>query len=62
MKWAGGLLKKEQLTVYVHPKVKQGMKFAAVMENTNLSDLVERLLVEYLRTIEGIGDLVEKGK
>lgn len=60
MKWAGELLKKKQLTVYVHPRVKQGMKLVAVMEGTDLSDLVERLLVEYLQTKEGIGDLIEK--
>jgi len=59
-KWAGGLLKKEQLTVYVNPRVKQGMKIAAIQEKTNLSDLVERLLVGYLRGKEGIGDLIEK--
>ena len=59
-KWAGSLLKKEQLTVYVAPRVKQGIKIAAAMEETNLSDLVERLLVEYLRTKEGIGDLIDK--
>lgn len=61
MKWAGKLLKKEQLTVYVAPRVKQGMKVASAMEGTNLSDLVERLLVEYLRGKEGIGDLIDKG-
>jgi len=59
-KWTGTLATKVQLTVYVSPRVKRGIRIAAIEELTTASELVERLLVEYLRTKEGIGDLIEK--
>jgi len=60
VQWRGSQPTKVQLSVYVAPRVKRGMKIAATMEGTNLSDLVEMLLIEYLRGKEGIGDLIEK--
>lgn len=60
VKWAGSLPTKVQLTVYISPRVKRGIRIAAIEEFVTASELVERLLVGYLRTKEGIGDLIDK--
>lgn len=61
VKWTGSKPAKELLAVYLSPRVKRGIKVAASLEGKTISDLVEGLLVDYLRAKEGIGELIEKG-
>lgn len=56
----GSEVSKTMTGVYFTPRVKTGLKVAAALEHTTVSELVERLCVKYLRTVEGIGDLIEK--
>lgn len=59
-KWADPKGYKEQMSAFVAPRVRWGMKLAATLEHTTISKLVERLCIEYLRGVEGIGELIDK--
>lgn len=60
MKWRGSLPTKVQLTVYVDPKVKRGMKVLGGILNQTTSKMVEELCINFLEKWPEVGEIIEK--
>jgi len=59
--WSSPRPVKVQLTIYVDPKVKQGVKVLATIKGTTTSGLIEPVLIDLLNDHPRVAKVLSKG-
>ncbi len=52
----------EKTTIYLDPKVKKNVQYYAIQNNSSLSEIINKKLVEYLEDMMDIAELKKRDK